>query len=89
LACGGGATKNSAIIGGRGSQQCIGYKEKEEEDTAAYHSWNTANPHVQSVIYYTAKNNSNETDTAPVTVAYRTCLINVANDTIAAMLFHF
>ena len=67
---------------GEGANSAMDTKKIEEEDAATYHSWNTANPHIQSVIYYRAKKNRNETDSAPVAAAYWTCLFNVADDKI-------
>lgn len=64
-------------------QVVVNTQDIEEDDATAYHSWNTANPHVQSIIYYhVKKKRTNETNTAPVAVAYWTCLFNVANDKI-------
>lgn len=75
------------------SPSSVGMGEEESKSTAAeaavdeqeidgdttYNSWNTANPHVSSVIYH-PQNNNNETNAAPV--AYWTCLFNVASDKI-------
>lgn len=54
------------------------------DNDTAYNSRNTANPHVQSVIYYTPTTNNNETDTvpAPVALAYWTCLFDVSSDKV-------
>ena len=54
----------------------------EGTNDTAYNSRNTANPHVQSVIYYTPTNNNNETDAAPVALAYWTCLFDVSSDKV-------
>jgi len=53
--------------------------EQEVSGDSTYNSWNTANPHVSSVIYY-PQNNNNETNASPI--AYWTCLFDVADDKI-------